>query len=188
MLGRFKASLALALVLAIGGYSRADYIMTLQPQAPILAGSGVVEVDFLVSSVSNLQFDGMDLTFTLPSGATWATPNGDLTALATNLGVNNVVAPSFTDLGGQQRRAGWSLDALATTPSAPTKFGTIRFDATALTTGVHNVAYQFESVNTSNVTFASSSGTASISVVPEPSSLAILGLCAAGASFRRRRC
>lgn len=186
MFNRFKLGFCLAIAMAYAQPSKADFELTLAAY-PILENSGVVELDFFVSSASNVQFDAMDITFTLPSGTTWVLPNGDLSFASVNLGVVNTVTPDWTDLGGQSRRAGWSFESLATTPSSAVQFGTILFDIGSLSPGTYNVAYDVSSFNTATLTPAGAQGTASFSVVPEPSSLALVGLVAGTVCLRRRR-
>jgi hypothetical protein len=166
-----------------------DYVLSLS-SSPILQGSGVNPLDFNVSSATNQQFIGMDITFSLPSGASWGAPAGNLSALAANLGVSYPTPPAFlTNADPQERIASYSIAGTATTPSAATQFGSLNVNVGALAPATYNIGYTVSSVSPTFAT-VTSSGTASftITAVPEPSSMVLLGLGVVGVgAFARFR-
>ena len=190
------AKFILALILFVCAstrYANADYLFTFENKS-FTQGSGLGTIDVYVSSASNLAPTGLTTVFTLPSGANWSGPVSLGGAGMYGAGAAGLSIVNFTS--GQQAAADISFNNPLAVSSSPVLFGTLNVDIGTLGVGTHSISYSSidswvpgpGGVGGSAVSGAAGAGNFTVSAVPEPSSMALLGLMAAGGvAYRKLR-
>jgi len=186
----------------------ATIVLTVTPSSSTFVEGSSGFIDVMISGTSSEQLDGylFDLNITGGSGAVFGVQSG---AFLTNSNyvlfgrsanvANSLAASSISGGGSIATVADNSYDFSSlplpgdslpfTLSGSPRLLARLEFNATGA--GVFNVdidpASTFADAALSNFAFTSTGGSFSVTAVPEPSSMALVGLIGAGSYVYRRR-